>query len=56
MTAGSMRRCHMYLVPSRGESFFSHATQIQSQTNNGYFAKIRNGELVNSQLLGKYVF
>jgi hypothetical protein len=56
MTADSMHRCHMYLVPLRGESFFIHATQIQTQTNNDYFTKIRKGELVNSQFLGKYAF
>jgi hypothetical protein len=44
MTADNMHRCHMYLVPLRGESFFIQATQIQTQTNNGYFTKIRNGE------------
>jgi hypothetical protein len=43
MTTDSTHHCHMYPVPLRGESYFIHGTQIQTQTNNGYFPKIRNG-------------
>jgi hypothetical protein len=54
MTAGSMHHCHMYHVPLLCESFFIHATQIQTQTNNCYFTKKdTTRELVNPQLSGK---
>jgi hypothetical protein len=56
MTADSMHRCHMYLVPLRGESFFIHATQNQTQTKWVILQKYVTGELLNSQFLGKYVF
>jgi hypothetical protein len=55
MTADSMHRCHMYLVPLLSESFFIHATQIQTQII-VILQKYKTRELVNPQLLRKYIF
>jgi predicted RNA-binding protein with RPS1 domain len=43
----------MYLVPLLSESFFILATQIQTQTNNGYFTKIHNEGTCESATFGK---
>jgi hypothetical protein len=57
MTADSTHCCYMCLVPLLGESFFIHATQIQTQRVNGYFTKkYEMRELMNLQFFRKCTF